>query len=115
MFGTKYLYFNGSLKVKNHTTGDVLKIKYPGMGWQGKKDFKAYGYIKNNKGEKKLTFEGKWNEYGSFIDTEGNLKINEKVNENMKDFEKYYYFCEETVDLNNLTPKMLEYLPPTDS
>ena len=68
-----------------------------------------------NKGEKKLNFEGKWNEYGSFIDTEGNLKINEKVNENMKDFEKYYYFCEETVDLNNLTPKMLEYLPPTDS
>jgi len=39
IMGTKYVYFNGIMRVSNKTNGDVLEITYPGLGWTGKKDF----------------------------------------------------------------------------
>lgn len=39
IMGTKYVYFNGIMRVSNKTNGDVLEITYPGIGWTGKKDF----------------------------------------------------------------------------
>lgn len=56
-----------------------MKITYPGLGWSNKKDFKTFGHIKNKEGEKKLIFEGLWNEFGTFKDLNGNVVLHEKV------------------------------------
>ena len=45
VFGDKYLYFKGTLRVTNLSNGYVLEIKYPGMGWTGSKDYKVKGYV----------------------------------------------------------------------
>lgn len=93
LFGKKYLYFKGDLVVKNLSTGDELVIEYPGLGWSGKKDFKASGQLKNGSGKVVWGFKGLWNEYGMFYDMESkNTTIMEKMEPVPKENEKFYFF-----------------------
>lgn len=115
VFGNKYLYFHGVLRVTNHTTGHLLEIKYPGIGWSGSKDYRVSGHVYDGKGNVTLNFEGKWDSFGIFKTLENQEVLKVEANELPPESSKYYNMAPSSMDLNNLTKEMLRNLPPTDS
>lgn len=60
IFGNRYVFFKGNLKIVNMDSGEHFVINFPGHSWTGQKVFDTTGYVADANGEKKLILKGNW-------------------------------------------------------
>lgn len=114
--GTKYLEHTGTMKIQNQATGEVCEITFnqSGLFSSGpKSDIVGILYSKNGKKNGKLV--GRWNEIVFHEIGPNQLNVIWKANPPIPNHEQYYGFTQFCVELNELTPDIVEYLPNTDT
>ncbi|KAK9246905.1 Oxysterol-binding protein-domain-containing protein [Lipomyces tetrasporus] len=60
--GTPVVDNYGEMLIKNHTTGDVCKLKYKQRGWLGSGAYEVYGTVTDNAGKPRWCVGGRWND-----------------------------------------------------
>ncbi|KAK9356700.1 Oxysterol-binding protein-domain-containing protein [Lipomyces doorenjongii] len=52
----------GEMLIKNHTTGDLCKLKYKQRGWLGSGAYEVYGTVTDKAGNPRWSVGGRWND-----------------------------------------------------
>ncbi|KAK9237344.1 Oxysterol-binding protein-domain-containing protein [Lipomyces kononenkoae] len=52
----------GEMIIRNHTTGDVCKLKYKQRGWLGSSAYEVYGTVVDKAGKPRWSVGGRWND-----------------------------------------------------
>lgn len=114
--GERYVFFQGDLKIVCDQTGDYILINFPGLSWTGQKNFSVKGYVANKDGKKQIILKGDWIKYLNAYEVETDkFLFGGESTPFPEDFERFYFFTKQAMNLNNLTEEMLHHLPPTDS
>lgn len=112
IMGTMYVDFYDTAIVTNHTTSDVLNIKFYEYGNPNSEDRGVvYGEIKDINKVVRLKMEGSWMDKIDIIYEGKRETIWTKFKTDTKE---NYYFTDFTSNLNNLTEEIKNVLPPTD-
>lgn len=114
ILGKMFVDFFDNAIVTNHTTGDVLEMKFysvdePKKGDQGI----VKGKVKDYTGQVKCEIEGSWLSHLDIIDENG--KRERIWSKFLTDSYDNYFFTDFSSNLNNLTDELKAQLPPTDS
>lgn len=112
IMGTMYVDFYDTAVVTNHTTSDVLTIKFYEYGTPNSEDRGIIlGEVKDINNKVQLKMEGSWMDKIDIIYEGKRETIWTKFKTDTKE---NYYFTDFTSNLNNLTEEMRKILPPTD-
>ncbi|CAM6092140.1 unnamed protein product [Calypogeia fissa] len=110
----------GELVIKNHTTGDLSRIRFHKAG--SKDRCRITGKIYDGKGVPQYSIHGNYEDqiFATREDAEheGSGPVEEliwKKPAQIEDFHQQYCFSKFSIGLNELTTKLAESLPPTDS
>lgn len=116
IIGKLYVWNNGEMTCKNLKTGEIAVLDLAKKGWTSYSDYEASGVIKDKKNKIAYKLYGKWDSFCEVTNknTKEKIKLVEK-NEQVNDHSLQYCFSKWSINANNLTEKMLEELPPTDS
>ncbi|CAG8443415.1 11454_t:CDS:2 [Ambispora leptoticha] len=114
--GTKYLEHTGVLRIQNQTTGEACEITFNQSGFfsNGPQNDIA-GKLLSANGKKVGTLTGRWNETVFHEIGPNQLEVLWKANPPIPDYEQYYGFTQFTIELNELTPDIVDFLPITDT
>ncbi|KAK9368997.1 Oxysterol-binding protein-domain-containing protein [Lipomyces kononenkoae] len=52
----------GEMIIRNHTTGDVCKLKYKQRGWLGSSAYEVFGTVVDKSGKPRWSVGGRWND-----------------------------------------------------
>ena len=107
----------GEYKVVNKMTGDVAKFKFDKSDLKNKDYFRVKGVVLNKDKQVLYDIEGFYNGEIKVVSRnyEKNVLVRERINENLKNFDKMYYLSKFGINLNNLYEELVYSLPPTDS
>ena len=114
IIGEKYIWNIDKMTVINQTNGDSLVCNFIPKGWSSKNDYKVHGKIFNPEKKEIFKIEGKWNSHITLINNETSEEFTEYKHKRIPNYEKMYFFCNNAMNLNNLTKEMFLKLPPTD-
>ncbi|KAL3676842.1 hypothetical protein R1sor_026790 [Riccia sorocarpa] len=108
----------GELAIKNHATGDTSRIRFQKAG--AKEQCRISGKVYDSKGAMQYTVHGNYMDkiYATPESSrpEGRVeKVMWKRPEPVEDYRQQYCFTKFSIGLNELSPKLAEALPPTDS
>lgn len=111
----------GELVIRNHTTGEVSRIRI--LKASSREQGCLTGKVFDNKGAPQCSIHGNYmKEISITPDTSwigkeayGDSKCLWKCPDAPEDYEQQYCFSQFTIGLNELTPKLRDALPPTDS
>ncbi|KAL3230228.1 Uncharacterized protein RNJ44_01591 [Nakaseomyces bracarensis] len=127
---------SGDSVITNHTTGDYCVLHYKARGWTSAGAYEVKGEVYNKNNEKLWVLGGHWNEalYAKKVTpkdgedmTIERAKANSLIDEPKFDGSKFliwkanerpdipFNLTSFAVTLNDPAPKLLEWLPPTDS
>lgn len=114
IIGKMFVDFFDVSTVTNHTTGDVLEMKFypvdePNSGDKGV----VKGKVKDYSGKVKCEIEGSWLSHLDIIDENG--KRERVWNKYLTDHYDNYFFTDFSSNLNHITPELRAVIPPTDS
>ncbi|KAJ3371761.1 hypothetical protein GGF31_002740 [Allomyces arbusculus] len=119
--GTRSLDHYGKMIVRNHTTGERAEMTFKengGGGWLGGGSVtknEVVGNVIGAKGNKVATVQGRWNE-SLFWTGPDNLSVSIwKANPALPNVDQMYGFTQFTIELNEITDDIADYLPPTDT
>ena len=122
-----YIEHHGKSTVKNLRTGDEAILEYhkmvKGLFGRSKNSGSVDGHIIDSYGNPHYAIKGTWNESLSICPVEDskqkfddmNSILIWKGNDIPENWERLYQFTNFTLNLNNLTNKMISYLPHTDT
>ncbi|CAG8487334.1 10071_t:CDS:2 [Funneliformis caledonium] len=114
--GTKYLEHTGVMKIKNQTTGEACEVTFVQSGlWSNGPKSEIVGVLHNAKGGKCGKIVGRWTEIIFHEIGPNQLEVIWKANSPIPDHEQYYGFSQFAVELNELTPDLVNVLPRTDT
>ncbi|BBN19959.1 hypothetical protein MPTK1_8g15240 [Marchantia polymorpha subsp. ruderalis] len=109
----------GELVIKNHATGDTSRIRFQKAG--SKEQCRISGKVYDSKGVAQYTIHGNYMDKiyatpeSSKSEDGRNDKCMWKSPEAIEDYRQQYCFTKFSIGLNELTPKLADTLPPTDS
>jgi hypothetical protein len=114
--GQKYLEHTGVMRIENRTTKEACEITFNTSGFfsNGPKS-EISGVLFDAYGKKTSKLVGKWNEILFHEIGSNRLEVVWKANPPIPDHELYYGFTQFTIELNELTPDLVELLPCTDT
>lgn len=117
MGGEKYIEHVGDLEVSNTDTGEYAVVTFKeGSSWGGASSRnKIEGSIYDANDKEKIHIQGKWDEYISRKTGGKSSETIWQIADFPEDAPKWYGFSEWTTQLNEITPDIKDYLPPTDS
>lgn len=117
MSGEKYIEHVGELEVSNTDTGEYARVNFKeGSSWGGASSRnKIEGTIYDANDKEKIHIQGKWDEYISRKTGGKSSETIWQIADFPEDAPKWYGFSEWTTQLNEITPDIKDYLPPTDS
>ncbi|CAG8452433.1 12538_t:CDS:2 [Ambispora gerdemannii] len=112
----KYLEHTGVLRIQNQTTGEACEITFnqSGMFSSGPQN-DITGKLLSANGKKVGTLSGRWNEAIFYEIGPNQLEVLWKAHQPIPDYEQYYGFTQFTIELNELTPDIVDFLPSTDT
>lgn len=116
IIGTMYVWNNGEMSCKNLKTGDIATLDLKKKGWTSYSDYVSDGVVKDKNNNISYDLYGKWNSFSQATNRQTKNKISlVKKKEEVKDHSLQYCFSKWSINANNLTKRMLDELPPTDS
>ncbi|KAI9189065.1 Oxysterol-binding protein 3 [Blastocladiella emersonii ATCC 22665] len=121
--GPKSLDHYGKMVVKNHATGERAEITFKengGGGWLGGGPSTAnevVGVAYTARGSKAGVFRGRWSELCMVTpaDDPAATQVLWRANDPLPNCQEMYGFTQFTIELNEITPDIADYLPPTDT
>ncbi|CAJ0841986.1 621_t:CDS:10 [Entrophospora sp. SA101] len=114
--GTKYLEHTGVIRIQNQTTKEVCEITFTTSGlWSSGPKSEIVGVLFSSTGKKCGKIVGRWNEIIFNEKAPNQLEVLWKANPPLPNYEEYYGFMPFTIELNEITPDISEYLPNTDT
>jgi hypothetical protein len=116
IMGSPYLWFNGNMTCTNKINGDKANIRFKAKGWTSKSDYESVGAIMDSSGRQIFELSGLWSE--SLIATDpnsGQKTILATKNKGPENQDKQFFLTRFALNLNHITPEMLEKIAPTDS
>ncbi|KAK0565248.1 Oxysterol-binding protein 3 [Tilletia horrida] len=115
--GNKYLEHVGELEVVNETTGQRATVDFKeGNMWGGASSRNLVtGTVYDEHGSEVTGFRGRWSENLARQLTKDNFQVLWEAADMPPQAEEYYGFTYFAVTLNEVTPDIKPYLPPTDS
>lgn len=114
MIGKTYVWHYGDCFVTNEKTKEYALLNFKAKGWTSANDYECDGGVYDSDKKQLAIFSGKWNEFL-------NLSIDGIQVEAFRaaplppDAKHYYFFSEFSMNLNHISPDLIESLPPTDS
>jgi splicing suppressor protein 51 len=116
VFGEPYAEPVGLCTVKNHTTGDVCELDFKARGWTAKSREIVQGVVKDGKGVKRLSINGRYTESLLVTDIGSNQTVMDwKAPEITEKADQMFFFNKFTLQLNIRPDSLMSKLPPTDS
>jgi hypothetical protein len=112
--GTKYLEHCGELVVENPTNKYRCVLEFKQTGYWGPSNVVS-GSIYSPDGDIVSRLEGKWDDQISQTLDSSHFRLLWRMNPFPKDLQDYYGFTAFGITLNEITPNLVGYLPPTDS
>lgn len=115
IIGTMYVWNSGEMLCKNLNTGEIAKLYLKPKGWTTSSDYESKGECLNSNGQKTYTLFGKWNSFLEAKDHKNNstFKII-SFHEKPLNYKEQYHFSKWMINSNNLSSKIVHWLPPTD-
>ncbi|CAD6888373.1 unnamed protein product [Tilletia controversa] len=115
--GNKYLEHVGVLEIVNENTGQRATVDFKeGNMWGGASSRNLLaGTVYDEHGSQVTGFRGRWSDNLSRQLTEDNYQVLWEATEMPSMAEDYYGFTYFAVSLNEVTPDIEPFLPPTDS
>ncbi|TBU64886.1 Oxysterol-binding protein-domain-containing protein [Dichomitus squalens] len=114
MMGTKYLEHCGKMTVKNTTSGAACALDFKEGGYWGPANV-VVGTVTSSSGSVVAGLEGKWDEQMARKIDSSHLHVLWRINPFPKNVAECYGFTYFGITLNEITPDLKGYLPPTDS
>jgi hypothetical protein len=116
IIGAPYLWFKGNMTCTNKLNGDKAQIRFKSKGWTSKSDYECDGSIMDSSGRQFYQLTGLWSESLEATDPNTGVKtILATKNPEPLNQDKQFFLTRFAINLNNLTPEMLEKIAPTDS
>ncbi|KAK0525818.1 Oxysterol-binding protein 3 [Tilletia horrida] len=115
--GNKYLEHVGELEVVNENTGQRATVDFKeGNMWGGSASRNVVaGSVFDEDGSEVTGFRGRWSENLARQLSKDNYQVLWEASDMPPQAEDYYGFTYFAVTLNEITPDIKPYLPPTDS
>ncbi|KAG9288503.1 hypothetical protein G9A89_015709 [Geosiphon pyriformis] len=112
----KYLEHTGVMRVQNQSNGEACEITFNQSGFfsSGPQN-EIVGKLLSANGKKAGNLNGRWNESIFHEIGPNQLEVIWKANPPIPDYEEYYGFTQFAVELNEITPDIVEFLPNTDT
>jgi len=114
MVGTKYLEHVGKMIIENVTDNSRCVLEFKQNGYWGASNVVS-GTVYDSAGATISQLEGKWDEQFSQTVDSSHLVVLWRVNPWPKQTEEYYGFTSFGITLNEMSPDVVNKLPPTDS
>lgn len=119
----------GPMEIKNWETGEICSLEFKSRGWKVSSAYQLGGYVKDAEGKICYSIGGRWNNKIYARLTPGYEATVEEPKGSNKDSSKVFLVWEANprptgipfnltsfcITLNDDNPKLLEWLPPTDS
>lgn len=114
--GKRYVENHGDMIFRNEKTGEIAALHLNKRGWTNRGAYKLQGSIVGTDGKVRYIIEGKWDSKISVVDAATQKEVFQwQRPQPMKNYEKMYYFSRFSLQLNHLTPSMLQKIAPTDT
>ena len=114
MMGTKYLEHCGKMVIQNTTTGARCVLEFKESGYWGPPN-QVVGVVQSSDGSTLAHVEGKWDEQLVQKLDASHLRILWRMTPFPRNAPEYYGFTSFGITLNEITPDLVNKLPPTDS
>jgi hypothetical protein len=111
--GQPYIEHSGQMQICNLTDGSYCVVKFKSGSSSSKNEI--LGIIYDSDGNECASLYGSWNQMITFEDTEGVREIIWRCNKLPENSSKCYGFTKFAIELNELNPELIEFLPSTDS
>ena len=124
--GTLWIDHYGELVITNHQTKERCQMKFLPTGWRGKNACEIHGSVYDSNGREQYKLFGKWNDKFMSVPISAleNLpnrrrsaiaSVIWRVSNRPENARDYYNFTKFAIELNEITPQLRTFLPPTDS
>lgn len=116
--GEKYLAHEGEMVISELTTGHRCVVTFKEGGyWGPSRNVNGVVYGPSSSSKPLARIDGTWNEGISLqLDPKGShLRVLWRAHDYPPHTHEYYGFTSFTMSLNEITPDISDYLPPTDS
>ncbi|KAK7463810.1 Oxysterol-binding protein 3 [Stygiomarasmius scandens] len=114
MVGTKYLEHVGKMIIENVTDNSRCVLEFKQNGYWGASNVVS-GTVYDSAGATISQLEGKWDEQFSQTVDSSHLVVLWRVNPWPKQTQEYYGFTSFGITLNEMSPDVVNKMPPTDS
>ena len=116
IFGTRYIENYGDMAFKNLKTGDTASLHLKKRGWGGRGAHELEGTVSDANGKIRYKIQGKWDSLVTVTDAATGAEVDKwQRHPLISNHERMHNFTRFVLQLNHLTPSMLESIAPTDT